>query len=49
MCIDFDCVVLVGDFNIHVDYLKDGCAKEILNILDNFGLSQHATRDMYYI
>ena len=43
VCMDFDCVVLVGDFNIHVDNLTDGCAKELLNILDNFGLSQHVT------
>ena len=43
VCIDFDCVVLVGDFNIHVDNLDDGSTKELLNILDNFGLSQHVT------
>lgn len=43
VCMEFDCVVLVGDFNIHVDNLTDGCAKELLNILDNFGLSQHVT------
>lgn len=40
---DFDCFVLVGDYNIHVDNPKDGCTKELLNILDNFGLSQHVT------
>lgn len=34
-------VVLVGD--IHVDNVKDGCAKELLNILDIFGLSRHVT------
>ncbi|XP_076578637.1 LOW QUALITY PROTEIN: uncharacterized protein LOC143315073 [Chaetodon auriga] len=47
VCIDFDCVVLVGDFNIHVDNLKDGCAKELLNILDHFGLSQHVTHSTH--
>lgn len=33
----------MGDFNIHVDNPKDGCAKELLNILDKFGHSQHFT------
>ena len=43
VCIDFDCVVLVGDFNIHIDNPKDGSAKELFYILDNFELSQHVT------
>lgn len=43
----FDCVVLVGDFNIHVDNLKYGNAKEFLNILNNFGLSQHVTHSTH--
>ena len=43
VCMDYDCVVLVGDFNIHVDNPTDVCAKEFLNVLDNFGLSQHVT------
>lgn len=43
ICIDFDCVVLVGDFNIHIDNAEDGGRKELLNILDNFGLNQHVT------
>ena len=30
-----------GDFNI--DNPTDVCAEELLNILDNFGLSQHVT------
>ncbi|XP_029902284.1 uncharacterized protein LOC115355565 [Myripristis murdjan] len=47
VCMDFDCVLLVGDFNIHVDNLTDGCAKELLNILDNFGLSQHVTESTH--
>lgn len=38
---DFDCFVLVGDYNIHVDNPKDGRTKELLNILDNFGLSHN--------
>lgn len=43
VCMDFDCVVLVGDFNIHVDNPEEGCAREFLNILDTFGLSQHVS------
>lgn len=36
-------MVLVGDCNIHVDNVKDRCAKELLNILGIFGLSQRVT------
>jgi len=43
VCIDFDCVVIVGDFNIHIDNPKDGSAKELFYILDNFELSQYVT------
>lgn len=47
VCIDFDCVVPVGDFDIHVDNLNDGRAKELLNILDNFGLSMDVMDSMH--
>lgn len=40
VCIDFDCILIVSDFNIHIDNPKDASAKERLYILDNFGLSQ---------
>lgn len=33
----------MGDFNIHIDNPKDGSAKELFYILDNFELSQHVT------
>lgn len=37
----------MGDFNIHVDSLKNSCATELLSILDNFGLSQHVTHSTH--
>ncbi|KAI2645575.1 Glutamate--tRNA ligase [Labeo rohita] len=33
-------VVLVGDFNIHVDDAESSCSKEFLSCLDSFGLQQ---------
>lgn len=36
---DFDCVIITGDFNIHVDNQND--VQEFLTILENFGLTQH--------
>ena len=41
VCIDFDCVVIVGDFNIHVDNPQARGTKELYNVLDNYGLTQH--------
>lgn len=41
MCINYNCVVILSDFNIHIDNSKDDSAKEQFNILNNFGLSQH--------
>lgn len=43
ICIDFDCVLIVGDFNIHVDNPQDKGTKELFCILDNYGLTQHVT------
>ncbi|CAJ1082756.1 hypothetical protein KUCAC02_009465 [Xyrichtys novacula] len=43
ICIDFDCVVIVGDFNIHVDNPQDRGTKELCCLLDNYGLTQHVT------
>ena len=47
VCIDFDRVLLVGDFNIHVDNPKDRCATEFMSTLDDFGLSQHVTQSTH--
>uniref|UniRef100_A0A8C1LVW7 Reverse transcriptase domain-containing protein n=2 Tax=Cyprinus carpio TaxID=7962 RepID=A0A8C1LVW7_CYPCA len=33
-------VVLVGDFNIHVDNTENSCSREFLSCLDSFGLQQ---------
>ena len=41
ICVDFDCVAVVGDFNIHTDNVQDRLSKELCCVLDNFGLSQH--------
>ena len=41
VCIDFDRLVVVGDFNIHVDNPQDRGAKELFCVLDNYGLTQH--------
>ena len=44
ICTDFKCVLIVGDFNIHVDKLEDRWTKELFCVLDNFGLTQHMTQ-----
>ncbi|XP_037832675.1 uncharacterized protein LOC119617245 [Kryptolebias marmoratus] len=41
ICIDYDCLIIVGDFNIHVDSPQDRGAKNLFNILESFGLTQH--------
>ncbi|KAI4800683.1 hypothetical protein KUCAC02_009526 [Chaenocephalus aceratus] len=43
VCIDFDRLVIVGDFNIHVDNPQDRGAKELFCVLDSYGLTQHVT------
>ncbi len=40
---DFDCITIVGDFNIHVDNPQDKGTKQLWCVLDNFGLTQHVT------
>lgn len=41
---EYDCLSISGDFNIHVDNPNDNNAKELNNLLDTFGLSQHVSR-----
>lgn len=41
ICVDFDCIVIVGDFNIHVDKPQGRGTKELCCVLDNFELTQH--------
>jgi len=38
ICVDFDCVIIVGDFNIHMDNPHDKGTKDLSNTLDDFGL-----------
>ena len=40
---DFNNFILTGDFNIHIDNMTDGNAKEFSSLLDMFGLWQHVT------
>ncbi len=43
ICIGLDCVVIVGDFNIHVGNPQDREAKQLCCVLDIYGLTQHVT------
>ncbi len=42
--IDFDYVIIVGDFNIHVDNPQDSGTKELFCGLDNYGLTHHVMK-----
>ena len=44
ICMEFDCLLIVGDFNIHVDKPEDRSAKELCYVLEHFGLSQHVNQ-----
>lgn len=39
VCLDYDCLVIAGDFNIHVDNPEIACARELLTLIDNFNLT----------
>uniref|UniRef100_A0A8C6WDV8 Reverse transcriptase domain-containing protein n=1 Tax=Neogobius melanostomus TaxID=47308 RepID=A0A8C6WDV8_9GOBI len=43
ICTDFDCLVISGDFNVHVDVTNDRHAKELNAVLEMFGLTQHVS------
>lgn len=43
VCIEPDNLLIVDEFNFHIDCHNDANANELLNILDSFGLYQHAT------
>ena len=43
ICVDFDCIIVTGDFNIHVDNPQDRGTKELCCIFENYGLTQHVT------
>ena len=40
---DFNHLILTWDFNIHIDNITHGNAKEFSSVLDMFGLWQHVT------
>ena len=41
ICLSFDCLIISGDFNIHVDNPENTYSKELLRLIDTFGLTQH--------
>ena len=41
VCTEFDCLIITGDLNVHVDVANDRQAKELSAILEMFGLTQH--------
>lgn len=43
LCTEFDCIVITGDLNIHVDNVCDKNAIELSAILETFSLTQHVT------
>lgn len=36
---DYDCVLIVGDLNIHVDKPEDRGTNEMFGVFDKFGLT----------
>ena len=41
VCSEFDCVVITGDMNVHVDVDNDPHCKQLSSVLETFGLNQH--------
>lgn len=41
---DYDCVLIVGDLNIHVDKPEDRGTNEMCCVFDKFGLTKHLTQ-----
>ena len=44
VCTAFDCLVITGDLNVHLDVAQDKQAKELISVLEMFGLTQHVTK-----
>ena len=44
ICINFDRVIIAGDFNIHVDNPQDRVTKELCCVFESYGLTQHVTQ-----
>ena len=43
VCTEFDCIIITGDLNVHVDNVCDRNAKELCAVLETFGLIQHVS------
>ncbi|MGL5674004.1 MAG: hypothetical protein ACRDC9_13155, partial [Plesiomonas shigelloides] len=43
LLINFDKVLLVGDFNIHVDDVNDALGLSFVDLLNSFGVKQNVT------
>ena len=41
VCVEYESVIISGDFNLHVDNLENAYAKEFLSLIDTFSLTQH--------
>ena len=41
ICLEFDSLIISGDFNFHVDNLENTYASEFLTLIDTFNLTQH--------
>lgn len=40
----YDRILVVGDFNFHVDILSNSSANEFLAIMESFNFTQHVSR-----
>lgn len=40
---DYDCIIISGDFNIHVDNQTDPDARNFISLLEAFDLIQHVS------
>ena len=45
---DFNPFILIGDFNIHIDNMTDGNAKEFSSLLHMLGLWQHVKEPTHF-
>ena len=43
ICIEFDCLIICGDLNIHADISENSHTKDFATLLDTFTLTQHVT------
>ncbi|RDD63992.1 hypothetical protein DU478_22555, partial [Thalassococcus profundi] len=43
VCTEFNCIIITGDLNVHVDNVCDRNAKELCAVLETFGLTQHVS------